>query len=238
MISAFHVVSYSLIAMLVCLIGGTLASLTHIHARLSSFFNHLVAGIVIGAVAIDLLPYLMQSDHPIETSIGFAFGAFSMILIHILMHVISQKSLGRILPLGLIAASCIDLFIDGLLIGVSFIAGMDSGLLITFSLSFCAFFLALSVMGTMKKAQNSALSMAVVLVLLSIALPIGAFIGTTLIRSLPTYYLTETLSFGVAALLFLGTEELLKHTHRIQDTLLSPLLFFLGFWAVLIFKML
>ena len=238
MIDTFVVVSYTLIPIIATLLGGILASVVRMNQTISSYLQHLVAGIVIAAVSVELIPEILITDTPISTTIGFGLGVLVMILIHFLIHFISDRGIGKMLPLGLIIAGVIDLFIDGILIGVSFIAGEDSGVLIAISLSFCAFFLTATILSRMKSLHNSSISRVVILILVALALPIGAFVGTEVIHLLPTEYFVEVLAFGAAALLFLGIEELLKEAHKVEDTHLTPVLFFIGFWAVLIFKML
>jgi ZIP family zinc transporter len=63
---------------------------------------------------------------------------------------------------------------------------------------------------------------------------LGGVIGVTVLPLLPDNAIDLILSFGLAALLFLVTEELLVEAHREVDTHVSTVLFFAGFLAFLL----
>jgi ZIP family zinc transporter len=87
-------------------------------------------------------------------------------------------------------------------------------------------FLGLSVaasLGSASKARVVAITAGVV-----ITLPIGAAAGL-LLDGLPATILSGFYAFGLIALLYLVTEELLKEAHETEDTALMPIAFFVGF---------
>ncbi len=237
MIEAFEILLYALIPFGCALIGGWVAGAFSANLTWSSIIQHFVAGIVLGTVAVELLPEILVTDSPITTSIGFFLGVVVMVLIHALTHYLARFGAGRQIPYGIIIGSAVDLFIDGVVIGIAFIAGPESGLLVAISLSLCAFFMNLSVGTALKRRPLSRLVKYAILFCVGVTLPVGAFLGAECIHLLPAEYMVEILSFGVAALLYLGTEELLTEAHRVHDKTWTPGLFFLGFWAILLFKM-
>ena len=64
-----------------------------------------------------------------------------------------------------------------------------------------------------------------------------AALGATLLSHLPHFLLEMVLSFGLAALLFLVTEELLVEAHEEKETPLLTASFFGGFLLFLILGM-
>ncbi len=217
MISVGQITLFTLIPAAASLIGGLVGSCFQPKERLLSALQHFVAGIVIGAVCTDLLPKVLGSHSHLTVSIGFVIGVAFMLLSEKLIH-----------SRGVVTGACIDLLIDGLLIGIAFLAGMKSGALIAISLSFCAFFLSLAVISTTKSKKP--------LLLLASMLPIGGFVGGAVVSKLPPIILLETITFGVAALLYLGVEELLGEAHKREDTAWISATFFLGFFLVFIFN--
>ena len=184
MVSFTLITLYGLIPMGVAIIGGLVASLYTPKPKLTGALQHFVAGIVIGAVAIELLPKILhQSSWTV--GIGFVIGVALMVLLHEFSHFLARKQKKVGLPYGLITAAAVDLLIDGILIGVAFLAGEASGILIAVSLSLCAFFLNLTVASTltMRKVARGVQWLAIVGI--SVMLPIGALIGSSVIAQFP-----------------------------------------------------
>lgn len=226
-------VLYSLIPMSMALIGAAMAAFFKPKAKFMSLFQHFVAGVIIAAVSIELLPQIFHGT-ALQIAIGFCIGVLFMIALHELAHFIGHGK--NKLPLRMIGASAIDLFIDGILIGISFIAGQASGILIALSLIPCAFFLNLSLSGTLIKKNSPKWFHLICVVFVAITLPIGALIGSTVIENVPSSIVIPTISAAIAALLYLGIEEFLVEAHETKDDHFTPLAFFAGFLAVLLFK--
>ena len=76
--------------------------------------------------------------------------------------------------------------------------------------------------------------MRIVLVIaaLILLLPLGALVATP-IAGLPDQYITAFLSFGLIALLYLVTEELLVEAHETPDKPWVAAMFFIGFLLLL-----
>jgi len=236
MTSPLIIGAFALIPMVVALIGGALATVYTFPKKVMSSLQHFVAGIVVAAVATELLPKILGHGSPISIGVGFVLGALAMLGVHELAHYLAKKGSTAKLPMGLIIGSGLDLFLDGLLIGVSFLAGMSGGVLIAVSLSLCAFFLVLTLSLTLAKSEFHKKHQYSLIILTTILLPIGALVGSTVVSHLPSQVMTETLAFGVAALLFLGVEELLVEAHKTHDTFWVSSCFFLGFLVIVIFQ--
>ncbi|MGE3954804.1 MAG: ZIP family metal transporter [Parachlamydiales bacterium] len=227
---------YALIPMGVAILGGLIASLYVPKPKMVGALQHFVAGIVIGAVAIELVPKILGQESSWTVGIGFLLGVIAMILLHELAHFLIDHQGKESLPYGLIAASGIDLFIDGILIGVAFLAGSPSGIVIAASLSLCALFLNMAVATSLRKRQVGRGLKLTIITAIAITIPLGALVGSTVIALFPPIILVETLAFGVAALLYLGVEELLAEAHETKDTAWVSGAFFLGFLVILLIR--
>jgi len=123
----------------------------------------------------------------------------------------------------------IDIFIDGLLIGIGFTAGAEVGVLLTIALTIELLFLGLSVAASLSEAGiGRSRIMAITAGLGSLVL-VGAVIGASALAGLSGSALVAMLALGAAALLYLVTEELLVEAHERPDTLLTTTMFFVGF---------
>lgn len=236
MSSPLLITAFALIPMIVALIGGGLATVYTFSKKVMSALQHFVAGIVVAAVATELLPKILDHGSPFSIGVGFVIGAAVMLGVHEFAHYLAKKGSTNKLPMGLFIGSALDLFLDGLLIGVSFLAGMSGGILIAISLSFCAFFLVLALSSRLAKSEFHKKHQYALIILITLLLPIGALVGSTIISHMPAQVMTETLAFGVAALLFLGIEELIAEAHKVHDNFWISGSFFIGFLVIVMFQ--
>lgn len=212
--------------------GMFLGSMAGGYVRLSkstlSLLQHFTSGLVFAAVAIELLPKILDQGSVWSIAFGFILGALLMLFL--------KWFTGRSFALAIKYAVGIDLFIDGILIGVAFLAGTRSGMIVTIAFSIEMINLGLSTSNAIipKDAGNS--SRMIQSGILSACLPIGAILSAVLLSVLPEFIYIQTLSFGVAALLYLVTEELLLEAHQTKEAPWTTSLFFLGFLSVLLFR--
>ena len=68
---------------------------------------------------------------------------------------------------------------------------------------------------------------------LAVLLPIGAAVGIP-VSHLPNFWLAAFFSFGLVALLYLVTEELLVEAHSVPERPWVTSLFFVGFLLILL----
>ena len=107
---------------------------------------------------------------------------------------------GKSSALALKYAVGIDLLIDGILIGVAFIAGTSSGLIITLAFSIEMINLGLSTSNSMLPKDAPTSKRVIESLLLSICLLIGAILSAVFISLLPVSIFVETVSFVVGSL--------------------------------------
>jgi ZIP family zinc transporter len=207
---------------------------------LRSILLHVAAGIVFSVVAVELLPDIVRIHAPWEVALGFGGGVVAMLLIR---RLVEHKAKGRdrpegTLPLAMLIGFAVDLAIDGLLLGIGFAAGAKEGLLLTLALAAEVLSLGLAVSAQLRQDGVSYARTLGTVVTLAGVFFVAALVGVSLLHGLSGRGLEIVLSFGLAALLFLVTEELLVEAHEEKETPWMTASFFGGFLLFLILGML
>ncbi len=233
------IVSFALYPALAILGGGALALVRAPGPSARSAIQHFAAGVIFAALATELLPDLVHRRLPWITLAGFSLGVVVMLGLKKLTEDNGQVGVAKTsTPVSFIVVLGIDVLLDGLLIGLGFAAGQKQGLLLTVALSLEVLFLGLSCSTALVGARISRRSIAGVLLALAGVLVLGALIGATLLAMGSPTLVDAVLAFGVAALLYLVTEELLVEAHETPETPLQAAMFFAGFIALLTMGML
>lgn len=233
LLMSFEILTYSFIAAVILLFGAVLGSFLKLSSKSISLVQHLTAGIVFGAVATELLPKLLEIHSPLHIAIGFSLGVMAMVLVKTFTSRFEESNR---FSWGLLVGVGIDLFIDGLLIAVAFFSGEKTGRLMALALILEVGFLALSLSTDFMQKKATLYFRSCVFLGLSILIPFGTGSGILILNHLSPAFITEALSFGAAALLYLVTEELLVEAHETKDTPLITSSFFLGFLVIFLFK--
>ena len=137
----------------------------------------------------------------------------------------------------MLAGIGVDILVDGFLIGIVFAAGAKEGKLLSLALAIELVSLGLALASTMAQAKMPPLKIILISAGLSLLVFVGAGIGATVLQNVSPETLEAVLSFGLAALLFLVTEELLTEAHEVPETPLITASFFMGFLVFLILGM-
>lgn len=227
--SLLNVLTYTLIPVTAATVGGAIAAWRTPGPKMRSFVQHLAAGVVVAAAAGELLPDVVHEKSLWAVIIGGAIGVAVMLVVKQL----AEKASGS---MSLIATVGVDVLIDGLIIGIGFAAGAKEGILLTIALTIELLFLSLSVSATL--SQDNASRARVITTTLGIALllPLGAAVGVVLLGGLSGATLAAFFAFGLVALLYLVTEELLVEAHEIPDTPLTTAIFFVGFLLLIVIE--
>lgn len=220
--------TYTLIPVAAVLFGAIIAVIRRPGDALVSAMQHLAAGVVFAAAATEILPQVLHQASPAATLIGGGLGVAVMLG----LKQIEERFAGK---LALIAAVGLDILIDGLVLGLAFIAGAKAGLLLTIALTLEVLFLGLSVTTELAEGTRSKLRVIATVAVLALMLPLGALVAVP-VATLPAVVIAGFLSFGLMALLYLVTEELLVEAHARPDTPLISAMFFLGFLVLLLIE--
>lgn len=222
------VVVYSLIPVVAVLIGAAVAVWIKPGPSFTSGVQHLAAGVVFAAAAVEILPQIMHVSSVPATFIGGACGVAVML---------SLKSLETRWhgPVGMLSAVGIDILIDGLVLGLAFIAGAKAGLLLTVALTLEVLFLGLTVTEALGATVRSRIKIVAASGAIALLLPLGAWLATP-VEHLPPPAIAGFLTFGLMALLYLVTEELLVEAHEKPDSPMISAMFFVGFLGLLLLE--
>lgn len=206
-------------------IGAAVATLRRPNAAWRSGIQHFAAGVVFAAAAAEVLPGVLHGKSPAATLIGGALGVLTMLGV----KAIEARAEG---PLAVLVAVALDIFIDGLVLGLAFIGGAKAGLLLAIGLTLEILFLGLTVTESLSKAWTSKARIFATTVAIALLLPVGALVATP-VSLLSPVIISGCLSFGLMALLYLVTEELLVEAHETPDNAFIASAFFVGFLALL-----
>ncbi|OQP58950.1 transporter [Niastella vici] len=234
------IILFSLIPVFTMVTGGIAAIYKKPNGNIRSLILHFAAGVVFSVVAVELLPDIVKQHKPLQIIIGFCLGLIAMLLIKKFAESREDQDVKVIeskLPLSLLVGIGVDIFIDGLLLGIGFSAGTKEGMLLAIALSVELLSLGMATaieLGQNKLPKQKSIT---IIALLSIIFFTSAVLGATLLHNLSDSAMEVVLSFGLSALLFLVTEELLIEAHEEKEAVWHTAAFFTGFLVFLILGM-
>lgn len=218
--------TYTLIPVLAALLGAIAAVSVRPGPLLVSAIQHFAAGVVFAAAAGEILPDVVHGGSAWATVIGGSAGVAVMLLVKEL----EERFKG---PAGLLAAVGVDLVIDGLVLGIGFAAGARAGVLLTIALTLEVLFLGLTVATELTETVTSRIRIIGTIGLMVLLLPLGTVLAAP-VSALPGVVVTGFFAFGLVALLYLVTEELLVEAHETPDRPWVTAMFFAGFLALIV----
>lgn len=211
------------------IIGSIAASFRQLNATITSGVQHFAGGVVIAALAGEVLPDLRKDAHLPVVVTAFAAGVAFLIALESYSRRVEARTDAPAIPIGLVATVGIDLLIDGVLVGVGATLGSRQALIITIALTLDILFLALSVSAELSSRGASKRAAALVPSLLGLLTAVGAIGGAATFGNASAATGAGVLAFGTAALFYLVTEELLIEAHETRDTPILTASFFVGF---------
>ena len=229
---------YTMLAVVAAMIGGVIAVYRAPGPQMESNIQHFAAGVVTAAVAAELLPDIHEQT-PAVVVAGFAIGVAAMLGVHELSKRIEKRGIGGQYAgaAGLLITVGIDMVIDGVLIGVAFVAEPDTGVVIAIALAIEVLFLGVAGVVALPTAMRTARKLAVPAAF-GLLLTTGVTVGVLALGGVTGTPITIVLAFGAAALLYLVTEELLVKAQKVPETPVSTTLFFVGFLSIFLLDML
>ena len=231
---------FSLIPVFTMITGGIIATIKKPNGNIRSLILHFAAGVVFSVVAVELLPDILKNHKPLEVIIGFTLGFILMIGIRKLSETKEGKAaaINKIkLPVSLLVAIGVDIFIDGLLLGIGFSVGNTEGILLAIALSIELLSLGMATAAELGDNNLSKQKSIGLIVMLALVFFVSAVLGATLLHNLSHSAMEVVMSFGLSALLFLVTEELLIEAHEEKETVWHTSAFFGGFLLFLVLGM-
>lgn len=214
---------YALIPVVVAALGAVWTAFRRPQPAVIGGIQHFAAGVVFYAAAGELLPDAIRQTAVWPVIAGGGAGIIAMLLLRSFGERGKQQT-------GLIAVSGVDALIDGLVLGLGFNAGQQQGVLLAIALSIEFLFLGLSIAGAFDQA-TARWKVIGTATGVSLAVPLGALIARP-IGTLPAAWQAVAFSFGLVALLYLVTEELLTEAHEKPETPWGTAMFFVGFLSL------
>ncbi|MCV6986241.1 ZIP family metal transporter [Mycobacterium shinjukuense] len=199
---------------------------------LVSGVQHFAAGVVMAAVAGEVLPDLRARGPLWLIVVGFGAGVALLVALrqaggHGEGHEEGHGT-GE-LPVGFLAVVAVDLFIDGLLVATGATVSNRTAVIITIALTVEVLFLGLAVALRLAGAGVPRARAAVTTGFVSLATAVGAVLGAAALGGAGNTVLTLVLAFAAAALLWLVVEELLVEAHETPERPWMAVMFFAGF---------
>lgn len=231
---------FSLIPVFTMIAGGIIAIIRKPYDNIKSLILHFAAGVVFSVVAVELLPDIVKTHAPLPLIFGFSLGFLVMIGIRRFTEVKEDTTTSiakNKIPVSLLIAIAVDIFIDGLLLGIGFTAGNTEGILLAIALSVELLSLGMATASELGNNRVSKQKSIWLIIVLAMVFFISAVLGASLLHSLSHQALEVVLSFGLSALLFLVTEELLIEAHEEKETAWHTAVFFGGFLLFVILGM-
>ena len=251
---------YSLVPVVFTILGAAAGAYWPLVARLRGHVLHLAGGVVFAVVAVELLPEIQrraaEGGAPVyDVAIGFALGIGTMLAVDKVLDRIrgddddddddDEASDDEPAPprrsgavgISMLAAVGIDFLLDGLLLGVGFAAGAKIGILLALAEAAEQLSVGLALAGELTRAGVSRARGILIVTALGMLVFVSAVLGATVLSGLTGGTMEVVLSFGLAALLYLVTEELLREAHEERQSSTATAMFFLGFLAFLVVGM-
>jgi ZIP family zinc transporter len=220
------------------ILGGIIASFWAPGIKARSAVQHFAAGVVIAAVASELIPEVEKRGTVFGILSGFAAGGLAMVgLKWLVLKFEKMEARRNKLPVGLAAAAGVDTLFDGAIISAGFSTGQQLGTLLAIALGVELFFLTLSVGSEFHKRKSNRWLGLAVTTGIALMLLVGAAAGFLSMKDASEASVAVFLSFGAAALIYLIAEELLVESIQAEESLFSTAMLFAGFLVVLALKL-
>lgn len=218
-------------------VGAGVAAVRPPKPKVVSAIQHFAAGVVIAALAGEVLPDLREENNLVWAVAGFAAGVTLVLGLAAYGRRIDAREAGtgaalRALPLGLLVTVAIDLLIDGLLVGLGARLGSTQALILTIALTLEILFLSLSLVAELTDRGLKPRPATAVCAGLGLVTAVGAVGSAALLGGAGPALLAFVLAFGAAALLYLAIEELVVEAHDEADTTFLSAMLFVGFLCI------
>lgn len=224
-----NILIYGAIAPIALLLGGIVSILKEPNAQVRSGILHFAAGVIFSVVSVEILPEIMEKHDVPEIAIGFGAGVLLMLGIRYFLEPKKGKKNKTGFPTAFVLIIAIDLLIDGVLMGIGFVTNQETGIFLAVAISVELLSLGMATSITLGNAKINRKKTIVTILGLSVMVFGSTLLSAALLAGVSAGFLEIILAFGLAALLFLVTEELLVEAHESKQNPWLTAAFFGGF---------
>ncbi|CAN5585453.1 ZIP family metal transporter [soil metagenome] len=192
--------------------------------------QHLAAGVVMAAVAVEVLPDLRERGPLWLVVIGFCCGVALLVILERFEG--DEPESGGVVPVSFLVVLGVDLFVDGLLVGAGAVVSTGTAIVVTIALTLEVLFLGVATSLQLTAAGVARTHAALITSSLTVLIGLGALLGALVLPRAGSATLTVVLALAAAALLWLVVEELLVEAHETPHRPWMAVLFFVGFLTI------
>ena len=228
-----HAILFSLLPWTAAVMAAGLSLYTGMERKLQPYVQHLAAGVVFSAVAVELVPDIVRRGRIPATLAGFGAAVLLLLLVRHLGH---RRSAPRG-KLSYSAAVFADNLVDGLIIAVGYSQGEHQGtlLLIAVAVEFAS--VGASLPGQLAKTFSGRPQVLFAAALITGSVVAGSAIGYFALRAASESVFAGVLAFAAGAFLYLVAVELLREAHKLEHSEPAASMFFAGFLFLLMIRL-
>ncbi|MET0698420.1 MAG: ZIP family metal transporter [Mycobacterium sp.] len=197
---------------------------------LVSGVQHLAAGVVMAAVAVEVLPDLRERGPLVLVVAGFCCGVALLVILQRFEG--DEPEAGGAISRSFLVVLGVDLFVDGLLVGAGAVVSTGTAVVLTIALTLEVLFLGVATSLQLTAAGVTSRRASVITGGLTLLIGVGAILGALVLPRAGGGTLTVVLAFAAAALLWLVVEELLVEAHESPHKPWMAVMFFVGFLTI------
>ena len=210
--------------------GGVLAEVVDVSRRRLSLVLHLAAGIVLGVVAVELVPEALEVDPawlPIAAFV--AGGLFYLLVDNVVDRLSARAGAGSGSAAVIFFAVAIDLFSDGIMIGTGTSVDFGLGLLLALGQTPADIPEGFAAIATFKQQGVPRGRRLLLAGAFTVPIALGVTVGYWGVRGASEAVKYSLLAFTAGVLMTVVVEEIIPEAHQEQDARLATVLLVGGF---------
>ena len=217
-------------------LGGLAAETVPVSQRTLSWALHAAAGVVLGVVAVELLPEALHQEPEWLIIVAFVAGGLSFIALDKAIDLVRARIGGvTAAPMAIYAAVAIDLFSDGLMIGAGATISLGLALLLALGQSVADVPEGFATIASFRRAGVPRARRLPIAASFAIPILLGTVLGFTVLREASDFARYAVLAFTAGILLTAVIEEIVPQAHADADCGTDarvPTLFLIGGFAL------
>jgi zinc transporter, ZIP family len=217
-------------------LGGLAAEAVPVSQRTLSWALHAAAGVVLGVVAVELLPEALHQEPEWLIIVAFVAGGLSFIGLDKAIDLVRTRiGGGTTAPMAIYAAVAIDLFSDGLMIGAGATISLGLALLLALGQSAADVPEGFATIASFRRAYVPRARRLLIASSFAVPILLGTVLGFTVLREASDFARYAVLAFTAGILLTAVIEEIVPQAHADADCGTDariPTLFLIGGFAL------